>query len=175
MEVKIINIQRCKKGNSVRNTERHVGIIEKSISHDNYISNITFEEKDCIIAGQLSGLILSFGYQCVVPMTWALLEGDFGGYPTPQYHKKNWQIPKYRVENGWNTNTAFMTGDAYLMLYPSRVFFLSQACIHQKSTSTFARRHEIWNKLIGTTIEKLGHCMSYQFYHRVTVRNCVFI
>ena len=22
-----------------------------------------------------------------------------GGYPIPQYRKKNWQIPKYRVEN----------------------------------------------------------------------------
>ena len=61
MEVKIINIQRCKKGHSVRSTEHHVGIVEKSISHDNDISNKTFEEKDCIIAGQLSGFTLSFG------------------------------------------------------------------------------------------------------------------
>ena len=40
MEVKIINIQRSKIGHSVRNAERHVGIIEKSISHDNDTSNI---------------------------------------------------------------------------------------------------------------------------------------
>ena len=37
----------------------------------------------------------------------------------------------------------YLIGDAYLMLYPSRVFFLiSQACIHQKSTSTFAKKRE---------------------------------
>ena len=35
-----------------------------------------------------------------------------------------------------------MIGDAYLTLYPSRVFFLCQACIHQKSTSAFARKRE---------------------------------
>ena len=70
--------------------------------------------------------------------TW-LNEGDIGGYPVPQYRTKNWQIPKYRVENGRNTDTAFMIGDAYLTLYPSRVF-LSQAYIHKKSTSAFARK-----------------------------------
>lgn len=69
MEVKIINIHRCKKGHSFRNTEHHVGITEKSISHNNDNSNITFEERDCIIAGQLSGLTLSFGCQYKVPMT----------------------------------------------------------------------------------------------------------
>lgn len=47
MEVKIINIQRCKKGHSVRNTVHHVGIMEKTISHNNDNSNITFEERDC--------------------------------------------------------------------------------------------------------------------------------
>ena len=25
--------------------------------------------------------------------------GEIGGYPIPQYRKKNWQIPKYRVKN----------------------------------------------------------------------------
>ena len=49
--------------------------------------------------------------------------GGGGGYPIPQYRMKNWQIPKYHVENGRNTDTAFMIGDAYLALYPSRVFF----------------------------------------------------
>ena len=37
-------------------------------------------------------------------------EGDIGGYPIP-------------YEKLVNTDTAFMIGDAYLMLYPSRVFF----------------------------------------------------
>ena len=54
---------------------------------------------------------------------WQLQEGDIGGFPIPQYRTKNWQIPKYRVKNGRNTDTAFMIGDAYLTLYPSRVFF----------------------------------------------------
>ena len=40
------------------------------------------------------------------------LEGDIRGYPIPQHRKKNWQIPKYRVENRRNTDTAFMIGHA---------------------------------------------------------------
>ena len=36
-----------------------------------------------------------------------LIEGDIGGYPIPQYRKKKWQIPKYRVENHLNTDTAY--------------------------------------------------------------------
>ena len=51
------------------------------------------------------------------------MEGDIGEYPIPQYRTKNLQIPKYRVENLRNTDTAFMIGDAYLTLYPSREFF----------------------------------------------------
>ena len=30
-----------------------------------------------------------------------------------QYRKKNWQLPKYRVENRQNTDTAFMIGHAF--------------------------------------------------------------
>ena len=47
---------------------------------------------------------------------------DIGGYPIPQYRKKNWQIPKYRVKNRRNSDTAFMIGHVYLKLYPFRVF-----------------------------------------------------
>ena len=66
-----------------------------------------------------------------------------------QCRTENWQIQKYHVENGQNTDTTFMIGDAYLTLYPSRVFFLSQGCIHQKSTSAIARKHEkILNRLV---------------------------
>ena len=68
------------------------------------------------------------------------MSGTLGG---TQY--RNWQIPKYRVENRPNTDTTFMIGDAYLTLYPSRVFvffLISQARIHQKSTSAFARKRE---------------------------------
>ena len=41
-------------------------------------------------------------------------------------YTKKWKIPKYHVENERNTDTAFMIGDAYLMFYPSRVFFSSE-------------------------------------------------
>ena len=49
-------------------------------------------------------------------------EGDIKGYPIPQYRKKNWQIPKYRVNNRRNTDAAFMIGHVYLKLYPFRSF-----------------------------------------------------
>ena len=42
-----------------------------------------------------------------------------------QYRNTVRKIPKYRVENRRNTDTAFMIGHAYLTLYPSRVFFIS--------------------------------------------------
>ena len=51
------------------------------------------------------------------------------GYPIPQYRKKNWEIPKYRVKNRRNTDTAFIFGHVYLKLYPSRVFvYLKHLC-----------------------------------------------
>ena len=67
-------------------------------------------------------LELSFaGYVPLVSQNPYPIEEDIGGYPIPQYRKKNWQIPKYRVENRPNTDTAFMIGHAYLTLYPSRI------------------------------------------------------
>ena len=54
------------------------------------------------------------------------LEGTFGGNQYRNTVRKNWQlIPKYRVENRRNTDTAFMIGHAFLTLYPSRPFFIS--------------------------------------------------
>ena len=47
--------------------------------------------------------------------------GGHWEYPMPQYCKKNLQIPKYRVENRRNADTALMIGHA-LKLYPSCVF-----------------------------------------------------
>ena len=95
--------------------------------------------------------------------------GGHWGYPIPQYRTKNLQIPKYRVENGWNTDTVFMIGDAYLTLYPPRV------CMYTPEIN-LSLREKTWEdlELIGTTIEKPGHWMSYKFHHSVTVRNCVF-
>ena len=57
------------------------------------------------------------------------IERDIGGYPVPQYFKKNWQMPKYRVDNQQNTDTTCMIGTACLKLYPSRVFvYLKHVC-----------------------------------------------
>ena len=39
-------------------------------------------------------------------------------YPIPQYRKKNWHIPKYRVKNRRNTDTAFIFGIGYLPMSP---------------------------------------------------------
>ena len=33
--------------------------------------------------------------------------GGHWGYPIPQYRTKKWQIPKYRVANRLNTDTAY--------------------------------------------------------------------
>ena len=105
------------------------------------------------------------------------MEGDIGGYPIPQYRTKNLQIPKYRVENLRNTDTAFMIGDAYLTLYPSREFFFFFISSMYTPEINLSLREKTWEdlELIDTTIEKPGHWMSYQFHHRVTVRNCLFI
>ena len=48
-----------------------------------------------------------------------MLVGTLGG---TQYPKKNWQIPKCRVKNRRNIDTAYIFGHAYLKLDPSRVF-----------------------------------------------------
>ena len=59
-------------------------------------------------------------------------EGDImggGGGPIPQYRKKNWQIPKYRVENRRNTDTPFYDRSRLLnVLSISRVFYLKHVC-----------------------------------------------
>ena len=53
--------------------------------------------------------------------------GGIGG--GTQYRKKTWQIPKYRVKNRRNTDTALIFGHVYLKLYPSRVFvYLKHLC-----------------------------------------------
>ena len=39
-------------------------------------------------------------------------EGNISGCPIQQYRNKNWQIPKYRVENRRNADTTFMIGHA---------------------------------------------------------------
>ena len=57
------------------------------------------------------------------------IEGDIGGYPILQYLRKNWQMPKYCVENQQNTDTTVMIGTACLKFYPSRVFvYLKHLC-----------------------------------------------
>ena len=57
-----------------------------------------------------------------------------------------------------------MFGDAYLTLYPSRVLLISSMYTQEINLSL---REKTWEdlELIGTTIEKPGHWMSYQFHH----------
>ena len=55
-------------------------------------------------------------------------EGEIGGYPIPQYRKKNWQVPKYRVQNRTNTDTTFMIVNVYLTLYRC-LSFMSSMCM----------------------------------------------
>ena len=70
-------------------------------------------------------------------------------------------MPKYRVKNRPNTDTAFTISHVYLKLFPSRVFVYLKH-MHQKSTSDIATKRE--KTLIGRTIEKPGHCMPFQFH-----------
>ena len=58
----------------------------------------------------------------------------------------------------------------YLTLYPSCVFFISSMHTPEINLSLCEKMWDL--KLIGTTIEKPGHWMTYQFRDRVTVRNC---
>ena len=72
---------------------------------------------------------------------------------------KNWQIPKYRVKNHWNTDTACTIGHTYLKLYPSRVFFyLKHVCIS--------------NQLNCTTIEKPRHWIPY---HSLSLKSLKYL
>ena len=79
------------------------------------------------------------------------LRGGHWGVPNTAIPYEKLANTEIRVENGRNTDTAFMIGDAYLTLYPSRVFFLCQACIHKKSTSAFARKRE---KISNWTVQR---------------------
>ena len=92
-----------------------------------------------------------------------------------QYRNAGRKIGKYRVENRRNTATAFMISHAYLI----HVVSISRAFISSMYTPEINRslreKTRVDLELIGATIEKPGHWMSYQFHHRLTVRNCVFI
>ena len=52
-----------------------------------------------------------------------------------------------------NTDTAFISGHAYLKVSISRVC-LSQAFMHQQSTSAITRKRETTSNLVRSTIEK---------------------
>ena len=102
------------------------------------------------------------------------LEGDIGGYPIPQYRTKTWQIPKYRVENGRNTDTAFMMGDAYSTLYPSRDFFFYLKHVYTRNQPPPSKENVRRSRIDGYKDRK-ARSLDVLPHHRVTVRNCVFI
>ena len=81
----------------------------------------------------------------------ALGGGGGGGTQYRNTVKKNWQIPKNRVENRRNTDTAFMMG--YLKLYPSRVIVhVKHACITNQPQT------------LRESIRRPGHWMPFQFH-----------
>ena len=80
-------------------------------------------------------------FYCWSRLRYPWKEGDVGGYPIPQYRKKDWQIPKYCVKNRPNTDTTVTIGHVYLKLYPSRVFvYLHHVCT--RTTTDIARKRE---------------------------------
>ena len=60
----------------------------------------------------------------------------------------------------------------YLTLYPSSVFFNLKHVYTRNQPQP--SRENMRSRIDRYTIEKPGYSMSYQFHHRVTVRNCVF-
>ena len=79
---------------------------------------------------------------------------------------RKWTKHRYRIYDRWRL----------LNVVPiSRVFFFYLSLYTPEMNLSL--HEKTWEdlELIGTKIEKPGHWMSYQFYHRVTVRNCVFI
>ena len=104
-------------------------------------------------------------------------EGDIGGYPILQYRKKNWQIPKYRVENWWNTDTVFVMGHAYLKLYPSRMLFYLKN-VNTKNQPQPLRENARRSQMIDQYNDRKARSLDVlpiSLYCRLTVRNCVII
>ena len=83
----------------------------------------------------------------------AMLGGHWRGYPIPQYRKKSWQIPKYRVKNRRNTDTAFIFGHVYLSCIHIACLFISSIYAPAINLSHCEETCDDL-ELIGTTIEK---------------------
>ena len=116
----------------------------------------------------------------ITPRKWTSWRGGHWGVPKPAIPKKNKQTNKQKTKGKIpiccvkNRRTAFKIGHAYLKLYQSRVFVFSQACIHEKSTSAIAaRKRETSNWWTQWSKSPVIGSMSYQFHHRLTVRNCL--
>ena len=97
-------------------------------------------------------------FYCWSRLTYPWKEGDFGGYPIPQYRKKYWQIPKYCVKNRPNTDTTVMIGHVYLKLYPSRVFvYLNLVCT--RATSDIASNRSNQKSFEKTSLRSWRYCV----------------
>ena len=83
---------------------------------------------------------------------------------------RKWTKYRYRIYDRWR----FLSD--YLILYPSRVFFFFYLSLYTPEMN-LSLSEKTWEdlELIGTKIEKPVDWMPYQFYHRVTAKNCVFI
>ena len=77
---------------------------------------------------------------------------------------RKWTKYRYRIYDRWRLlNVVSISRVFYLSLYTPEM----NLSLHEKTWENI--------ELNGTKIEKQGHWMSYQFYHRATARNCVFI
>ena len=107
--------------------------------------------------------------------------GTLGGTQYRNTVRKNWRILKYRVENGRNTDTAFMTGDAYLALYPnSRVcvffnlfiyFFISSMYTPELNLSL---RH-VRRSRIDRYKDRKARSLDVLPHHRVFQKLCIHL
>ena len=92
-------------------------------------------------------LALSRTIKLKVPSGMPRQERDIRGYSIPQYRKKNWQI-RNTVSKIDEVPIPYLWS---VTLYPSRVFFffffLSQACIHQHSTSSQPSRENVRSRI----------------------------
>ena len=77
---------------------------------------------------------------------------------------RKWTKYRYRIYDRWRLLNVVSI---------SRVFLSSM----YTPEINLSLREKMWEdlELICTTTERPGHWMSYQFHHRATVRNCVFI
>ena len=101
------------------------------------------------------------------------LRGGHWGVPNTAIPYEKLANTEIRVENGRNTDTAFMIGDAYLTLYPSRMFFYVKHVYTRNQPQP--SRENVRRSRIDRYNDRKARSLDVLPHYRVTVRNCVFI